>query len=72
MNVARFQNENVDVFQLVSRFQIHNVPKSAICSSARTSFDQKMLRYELGNRYEVAKNEFFFFFEKLPTTEAKN
>ena len=72
MNLVRFQNENVDVFHLLSRFEIPNFPKSALCSSPRLKFYQKMIRYELGKRSKIDENTFFFVFEKLLTTGAKN
>ena len=70
VNLARFQNENVDVFGLLTRFQITNVPKSAICRSARVNFYPKMLRYKLGIRLKIAENAFFFVFEKQHSTGA--
>ena len=55
----------------LNHFQITNVPKSALCNSARVNLYQKMLRYKLGKRSKIVENILFSFLKNCIVLDPK-
>ena len=66
MKVARFENENEDVFQFPIRLKIKNAAQVGIYRSLKFIFYRKRRRLGLAKQSKVVRNHNFHVFQNQP------
>ena len=72
VKIARFENENEDVFQIEIRLRIENVTYLAICRVLRVKFYKNHVALKQQNGPKLDEMTDFCVFQKQHSREAKN